>query len=188
MGSVRIRTTKATGEASGSPGKALRPTHLSAQAKRVSILLRRVSDPVRLSILLTLANGDHSVTEIGSIIAQGLSGTSHHLALLRHTGFIAARRQGKQNRYSLTDRGRWIADFVRTLLPGEKSRAGSAPTTQPIDPALLEDVAGFVDDPEGWFRTANPEFEGRRPIDLLGTVDEARLRHRIDAAKLGMFS
>jgi hypothetical protein len=58
----------------------------------------------------------------------------------------------------------------------------------PIDPTLLYDVGGFVDDPEAWFLTPNPEFEGRRPVDLLGTEDEVRLRNRIGAAKLGMFS
>lgn len=57
-----------------------------------------------------------------------------------------------------------------------------------IDRALIEDVRGFVDDPIGWFRTPNDAFEGRRPIELLGTDDESRLRNRIEAAKLGMFS
>jgi hypothetical protein len=57
-----------------------------------------------------------------------------------------------------------------------------------IDPGLLDDVRGFVDDPEGWFHTPNAEFGGRRPVDLLGTPDEPRLRNRIAGAKLGMFS
>ena len=68
---------------------------------------------------------------------------------------------------------------------------GAGPSGTPssaIDPALLYDVGGFVDDPVVWFHAPNPEFEGRRPVDLLGTADEARLRNRIGAAKLGMFS
>jgi uncharacterized protein (DUF2384 family) len=60
--------------------------------------------------------------------------------------------------------------------------------TAQIDSSLLQDVGGFVDDPEKWFRTSNVEFEGRRPVDLLGTSDEPRLRNRIEAAKLGLFS
>jgi len=36
--------------------------------------------------------------------------------------------------------------------------------------------------------TPGSEFEGRKPVDLLGTSDEPRLRNRIEAAKLGMFS
>jgi hypothetical protein len=65
------------------------------------------------------------------------------------------------------------------------------PTADPqpiIDPALLKDVGDFVDDPETWFHRPNMEFEGRAPIELLGTPDEARLRERIEAAKLGLFT
>ncbi len=62
------------------------------------------------------------------------------------------------------------------------------PSTVPIDADLLADVEGFVDDPEVWFLTPNSEFEGRKPVDLLGTPDEPRLRNRIEAAKLGLFS
>jgi hypothetical protein len=77
---------------------------------------------------------------------------------------------------------------------GPKAVPPSKPTKPPvaprpaIDPALLKDVGGFVDDPEGWFHTPNGEFEGREPIELLGTPDEVRLRNRIEAAKLGLFS
>ncbi len=60
--------------------------------------------------------------------------------------------------------------------------------TTPIDPALLKDVGGLVNDPETWFLTPNMVFEGRAPIELLGTPDEQRLRDRIEAAKFGMFS
>jgi len=41
---------------------------------------------------------------------------SHHLALLRHGGIIAPRRQGKNNFYSLTDVGADLADVVKNLL------------------------------------------------------------------------
>jgi hypothetical protein len=68
------------------------------------------------------------------------------------------------------------------------SETKTAVVDPPIDPALLRDVAGFVDDPGLWFHTPNPEFELRTPIELLGTPDEARLRNRIQAAKLGLFS
>ena len=64
----------------------------------------------------------------------------------------------------------------------------SSSKTMAIDPLLLEQVGAFVDDPETWFRTPNVVFEGRKPVDLIGTDDEARLRNRIEAAKLGMFS
>jgi Protein of unknown function (DUF2384) len=69
-----------------------------------------------------------------------------------------------------------------------KAAKPKADPRPPIDPAMLKDIGGFVDDPEAWFHRPNGEFEGRAPIELLGTPDEARLRNRIEMAKLGMFS
>jgi Protein of unknown function (DUF2384) len=57
-----------------------------------------------------------------------------------------------------------------------------------IDPELLDVVSAFVDDAEAWFNTPNEYFEGRKPRELLGTNDEERLRNRIQAARLGLFS
>ena len=58
-----------------------------------------------------------------------------------------------------------------------------------IDPALLKDVGDFLDDPEAWFHTPNGEFEGRMPIELLGTPEEARSSGTASRrAKLGLFS
>jgi len=168
----------------GAPRKGLsREAHLSEVSNRL-----KIANPVRLSILLTLAEGGRSAGELGAAIEQSQSAISHHLALLRHGEFVSPRRQGKQHLYSLTDRGRWMVNLVRTLVDGEQTQGRAVPMTIPIDRSLLEDVAGFVDDPEQWFRTPNAEFEWRRPIELLGTPDEPRLRDRIEAAKLGMFS
>jgi Protein of unknown function (DUF2384) len=77
---------------------------------------------------------------------------------------------------------------IRALLRDEVSAPPEASPPIRIEQKLLEAVRGFVDDPEHWFHTPNAAFEGRQPIDLLGTADEARLRNRIDAATLGMFS
>src|SRR5262249_56265740 len=102
-------------------------------------------------------------------------------------GRVSLRREGKLDFYSLTDRGRRVLELVRWLVYVEPPR-NEAPATTAIDPALLEDVGGLVDDPEAWFRTPNVAFEGRQPIELIGTPDEPRLRDRILAAKLRMFS
>ncbi len=66
----------------------------------------------------------------------------------------------------------------------EKPEAAPRPA---IDPALLEDVGWFVDDPEAWFRRPNREFGYMAPIDMLGTPDEAMLRNCIQASKYGQF-
>jgi hypothetical protein len=88
----------------------------------------------------------------------------------------------------LTKQGQQAVDLVWETEPMKHPRKHPAPTIVPIDSGLLEDVEGFVDDPEAWFRRPNAEFQGRRPVDLLGTSDEPRLRNRIEAAKLGMFA
>ncbi len=188
MRATGTNTTKASGRKSRAVGEVLRLEIRLSQAAMASTQLKYASDPVRLSILLTLHERERSLRELGAAIAQNPLAFSHHLALLRHGDLVNPRRQGKQSVYSLTDRGRWMTDLVRTLLRDEQSDDGKASKAAPIDPTLLEDVAGFVDDPESWFRMPNAEFEWRRPIELLGTPDETRLRDRIEAAKLGMFS
>jgi DNA-binding transcriptional ArsR family regulator len=161
---------------------------LSKGISEVSAVFKNVGDPVRLHILLTLAEAERGVTELCTIFGLSQPAISHHLAVLRHGGLISPRRQGKQNLYSLTKQGQLIANLFREIQPIKQPRKRPSPTIVPIDPGLLDDLRGFVDDPEGWFRTPNAEFEGRKPVDLLGTADEPRLRNRIAAAKLGMFS
>jgi Protein of unknown function (DUF2384) len=78
--------------------------------------------------------------------------------------------------------------FDRNMGSSGETASDAKTASVPIERKLLEDVKGFVDDPEKWFRTPNADFEGRQPIELLGTDDEPRLRNRIEAAKLGMFS
>ena len=49
-------------------------------------------------------------------LSQSQPAVSHHLALLRHGGIIAPRRQGKNNFYSLTDTGSNLGVVVKTLM------------------------------------------------------------------------
>jgi DNA-binding transcriptional ArsR family regulator len=86
------------------------------QARRASILLKHVSDPTRLQVILILAEGERHVGALCAQLSQSQPAVSHHLALLRHGGIIAPRRQGKNNFYSLTDTGAGLADVVRNLI------------------------------------------------------------------------
>jgi DNA-binding transcriptional ArsR family regulator len=86
------------------------------QARRASILLKHVSDPTRLQVILILAEGEQHVGALCSQLSQSQPAVSHHLALLRHGGIIAPRRQGKNNFYSLTDTGGELAKVVNTLM------------------------------------------------------------------------
>jgi DNA-binding transcriptional ArsR family regulator len=86
------------------------------QARRASILLKHVSDPTRLQVILILAEGEEHVGALCSQLSQSQPAVSHHLALLRHGGIIAPRRQGKNNFYSLTDTGSDLARVVHGLM------------------------------------------------------------------------
>jgi len=86
------------------------------QARRASVLLKHVSDPTRLQVILILAEGERHVGALCAHLSQSQPAVSHHLALLRHGGIIAPRRQGKNNFYSLTETGRELANVVRDIV------------------------------------------------------------------------
>jgi len=88
----------------------------SQQARRASILLKHVSDPTRLQVILILADGEQHVGALCAQLSQSQPAVSHHLALLRHGGIIAPRRQGKNNFYSLTETGTELAGVVKGLM------------------------------------------------------------------------
>ena len=102
-----------------SKSKAVKAADLRAnQAKRASILLKHVSDPTRLQVILILADGEQHVGALCSQLSQSQPAVSHHLALLRHGGIIAPRRQGKNNFYSLTETGGDLSVVVKGLMNG----------------------------------------------------------------------
>ncbi len=86
------------------------------QAQRASMLLKHVSDPTRLQVILTLAEGERHVGALCEQLNQSQPAVSHHLALLRHGGIISPRRQGKNNFYGLTETGSELAKVVQHLI------------------------------------------------------------------------
>jgi DNA-binding transcriptional ArsR family regulator len=86
------------------------------QAQKAAMLLKQVSDPTRLRVILMLAEGEKHVGALSSELDQSQPAVSHHLALLRHGGIIAPRRQGKNNFYGLTEAGEELATVVKTLI------------------------------------------------------------------------
>jgi DNA-binding transcriptional ArsR family regulator len=85
------------------------------QVQRAAILLKQVSDATRLQIVTMLAEGERHVGSLCEDLSQSQPAVSHHLALLRHGGIIAPRRQGKNNFYSLTEAGERLARIVKSL-------------------------------------------------------------------------
>jgi DNA-binding transcriptional ArsR family regulator len=111
--SVKVGTTRSSTSRS-KPAKTV--DQRFQQARRASILLKHVSDPTRLQVILILADGERHVGALCEQLNQSQPAVSHHLALLRHGGIIAPRRQGKNNYYSLTDTGAELAKVVKHLI------------------------------------------------------------------------
>ncbi len=89
----------------------------SSQIRQAAELLKQVSDPTRLQILMLLTEKERNVSELcGDLGTQSQPAVSHHLALLRHGRLIEPRRDGKHNFYGLTETGKELADLVKTLV------------------------------------------------------------------------
>lgn len=96
---------------------------ISEQTVRdLSGVFKLLSDETRLRILLFLAQaGELHVTDICNKLGQSQPAVSHHLALLRVSGLIEARREGKHNFYSV--RTHYFGELLGDLL----SAAGEMP-------------------------------------------------------------
>lgn len=115
---TKVAATKAAPtKAPKAPKAAPVATRPSADIRRVADLLKQVSDPTRLQILMLLAEKERNVSELCSDLGtQSQPAVSHHLALLRHGRLIEPRRDGKHNFYGLTEGGKELADVVNTVV------------------------------------------------------------------------
>jgi DNA-binding transcriptional ArsR family regulator len=93
------------------------PARPAVEVRRVADLLKQVSDPTRLQVLMLLNEKERNVSELcAELRTQSQPAVSHHLALLRHGRLIEPRRAGKHNYYGLTDAGRELAGVVDSVL------------------------------------------------------------------------
>lgn len=91
---------RATGAGTAPPG----PPPLASPSLRGAVeLLRALSTPHRLAIVLALAEEPRCVHELVDLLGISQSLTSQHLGVLRHSGLVVGVRRGKETRYSLSD-------------------------------------------------------------------------------------
>lgn len=89
---------------------------MQAQASKATSLLSAMCNEKRLMILCQLIEGERSVNELADLLAAPQSTVSQHLALLRRLGFVAARRDGHTQFYSLAgNEAREILQALQTL-------------------------------------------------------------------------
>src|SRR3954468_546416 len=109
-----MAATPKTKASKSAPAPQQRP---SAQIRQAADLLKQVSDPTRLQVLMLLTEKERNVSELcADLGTQSQPAVSHHLALLRHGRLIEPRRSGKHNFYYLTEAGRNLAEVVTSLV------------------------------------------------------------------------
>src|ERR1700757_5083749 len=107
-------TSRSTTSSRNSKATGSRPI---AEIRRVAELLKQVSDPTRLQVLMLLSEKERNVTELcADLGTQSQPAVSHHLALLRHGRLIEPRRSGKHNFYALTEAGRQLPQVVNSVV------------------------------------------------------------------------
>jgi len=118
-----MATTTNKREQTMTAGKRAATTTASDRAIRDLVQVARLlSDETRLRILFFLAqNQELHVSDLCERLGLSQPAVSHHLALLRVSGLIEARREGKHNFYSIR------ADAFGDLLVSLFSALGEVP-------------------------------------------------------------
>ena len=65
--------------------------------------LRLLADPTRLRIVWALLHGEHSVNDLAEHVGAQAAAVSQHLAKLRLSGLVRARREGNRIFYAARD-------------------------------------------------------------------------------------
>jgi ArsR family transcriptional regulator len=100
MARKSISTKKTTESANQTP--TVMPPVSEQAVRELAQVFKLLSDETRLRILLYLAqNNELHVTDLCNRLGQSQPAVSHHLALLRVSGLIESRREGKHNFYSV---------------------------------------------------------------------------------------
>jgi DNA-binding transcriptional ArsR family regulator len=77
-----------------------------------------IADPVRRAILLRLRDGERTVSDIMEPLEVSQSAGSQHLAVLRESGLVRTRREGRHQVYALNadaldEVAGWLRHFDR---------------------------------------------------------------------------
>jgi DNA-binding transcriptional ArsR family regulator len=98
------------------------PEVSESAVRELAQVFKLLSDETRLRILFYLAqNTELHVTDLCNRLGQSQPAVSHHLALLRVSGLIESRREGKHNFYSVR------TDHFGELLVSLFSASGDMP-------------------------------------------------------------
>lgn len=83
--------------------KALMNKPEGKELERLSLLFKILGDLTRIKIIWTLDNYEMCVCDIANVLNMTKSSISHQLAILRNSGIVKCRREGKEVYYMLDD-------------------------------------------------------------------------------------
>lgn len=107
------------------------PTATLPDSARAARRFHALSDPTRIEIVRMLSHGERCVCELQEAIRAQQSRLSFHLRVLKQSGFVTDRKDGRWVHYALNrDALDDIAAFAAAVQPGKHAgscRAGCCP-------------------------------------------------------------
>ncbi len=76
----------------------------SQNIEEAAVAMQAMSHPLRIKVLCLLSSGEVSVQEIVEAVGTTQGNVSQHLAILKASGMIAARNEGKRTLYRIEDK------------------------------------------------------------------------------------
>lgn len=154
--------------------------HLPAEAEiaGVSEAMKQLGDPSRLRIFWLLCHCEECVLNIAAIVSMSSPAVSHHLRILKSSGLIVSRREGKEMYYKTADTE--LAQMLHHMI----EKLGKI--TCPEDDAADEDTAE-KEDPHYAGRTETVrKIHDRITKDLSRryTIDELAREYLVNTASL----
>ncbi len=71
--------------------------------RTVAALMKHLGDPSRLRIFWVLCHVEECVTDVAAMTEMSSPAVSHHLRILKDSGLIVSRREGKEMYYRAAD-------------------------------------------------------------------------------------
>lgn len=83
-------------------------------ATELAHVLRQISHPDRIRLLLKLQAGEQTVNELGDLLEISPTRVSQHLGVLRAVALVATQTRGQQRVYSLAqpELARWLIEGI----------------------------------------------------------------------------
>jgi DNA-binding transcriptional ArsR family regulator len=86
--------------------------NLHESTEQIALILKTISQPTRLAILLVIGNGEACVCHLEAILGKRQAYISQHLMALRQAGVLLDRRSGRFVYYRIADPA--LLDLVRS--------------------------------------------------------------------------